>query len=230
MRITAEWLQGAEWGAALTIAAYAGALVLRGKIRRLHPLFTGSVAVIALLLLTGISYEEYRIGGDLLVFMLGPATVALGVPIYKHGKQLRRQFPLLLAGVTTGSIAAIVSSWLFASLFGLPPQILYSMLPKSVTTAVSIELAEQLGGVPELAALLTVLTGLLGSMFGPAFLRMAGVRGDLPVGTALGTASHGIGTARLVADSERQGSVSALAMSISCIVTPLLMLPLYWWF
>jgi predicted murein hydrolase (TIGR00659 family) len=229
MPTTADWINAPEWGAAVTLLAYAAALLLRSRVRWMHPLFTSSAAIIALLLVTGLSYDDYRIGGDLVIFMLGPATVALGVPLYKYGRRLRGSLTAVAAGVTVGSAASIASGWLLASLTGLAPQMVYSLLPKSVTTAVSVPLSAQLGGIPEMTAVFTVLTGLTGSMFGPVFLRRMGVRADLPLGVAMGTSSHGIGTARLVGDSPWQGSVSALSMSISCIVTPLLMLPLYWW-
>ncbi|GGF86712.1 LrgB family protein [Paenibacillus abyssi] len=228
MPAIADWIQGPEWAVAVTVAAYAAALLLRNKFKWMHPLFTGAAAVILFLTFTDISYEDYRIGGDLILFMLGPATVALGVPLYKHSQRLRRHIPGILAGVMAGSVVSIAGAWLLASVSGLSTAILYSMIPKSVTAAVSVPLSEQLGGIPELTAVLTVLTGLIGSMFGPMVLKLFGIRRDLAIGVAVGTASHGIGTARLVNDSEWQASVSALSMSLSCIITPIFILPLYW--
>ncbi|MBD2847231.1 LrgB family protein [Paenibacillus sp. IB182496] len=223
-----EWLQRPEWGVALTVAAYAAALLLRRRLPWMHPLFVGTGLVVLILLAGGVSYEDYRIGGDLVLFMLGPATVALGVPLYKHSRQLRHQLGAVLAGVTAGSLASIGSAWLLAAGAGLSSAVASSLLPKSVTSAVSVSLAGTLGGIPELTAVLTVLTGLLGSMFGPLLLRRCRLGSDLAIGVGVGTAAHGIGTARLVNDSQWQGSVGALAMSISCIVTPLLLLPLHW--
>lgn len=224
-----DWLHRPEWGVALTVAAYALALLLRARFKWMHPLFFGSIAVIAVLALADIPYELYRHGADYVLLLLGPATVALGVPIYKYSRQLRRSIAPIAAGVIGGSIVSLAVTWLLVRALGLSDQLLYALLPKSVTTAVSAALTEQLGGMPEMSAAFTVLTGLVGSMFGPLFLRLIGVRGDAAIGTAVGTAAHGIGTARLVGDSERQAGVSALAMSLSCLVTPALMIPLYSW-
>ena len=103
------------------------------------------------------------------------------------------------------------------------------MLPKSVTTPISMEVARQLGGVPELAAAFTVTAGLIGAVVGPGLLRLARVRGDLAVGAAMGTAAHGIGTARVLQDSELQGGVAGLAMALAGVVTSLLAIPAQWW-
>ena len=107
--------------------------------------------------------------------------------------------------------------------------LLLSMLPKSVTTPISIELSLQLGGIPALTAVFTVLAGLLGSVVGPQLLRLAGVRGDIAIGLAMGTSSHGIGTARIIRDSEFQGGASGLAMALAGIITSLLIIPIQWW-
>jgi len=106
---------------------------------------------------------------------------------------------------------------------------LRSMTPKSVTTPISIELVRQLGGVPELGAVFTVLAGLFGSIIGPTLLRSCGVRNDIAIGLAIGTSSHGIGTARIIRDSELQGATGGLAMALAGIITSILIIPLHWW-
>jgi putative effector of murein hydrolase len=103
------------------------------------------------------------------------------------------------------------------------------MLPKSVTTPISIELSRQLGGTPELSAVFTVLAGLIGSVIGPMILRAFGVRRDIPIGLAMGTSAHGIGTARVVQESELQGGTAGFAMALAGIVTAILSIPVQWW-
>jgi putative effector of murein hydrolase len=105
-----------------------------------------------------------------------------------------------------------------------------TMMPKSVTTAISVELVRYMGGMPELGSVLTVLTGLLGSMLGPEVLRWFGLRDDISIGTALGTSSHGIGTGRLIRESDLSGSISGFSMGLAGIVTSLLLIPLHWLF
>lgn len=223
-----EWWNEPLFGVSVTVVAYVAALRLHERVRFLHPLFVCSAAVIALLLVTGISYESYRIGADLLVFCLGPATVALGVPIYKYAVKLRRQFRAILSGVVAGSLCGLTCSAFFIWLAGGSRELLLTALPKSASSPISIEIVRLLGGVPELGAVLAVLTGLVGSMIGPAFLRAVGVRGDIALGVAIGTAAHGIGTARIIRESELQGSAGGLAMGLTGIVTSLLAIPLYW--
>mgnify|MGYP000959682844 CR=1 FL=1 len=216
------WVSNPVFGIALTVIAYVASLRLQRRYPWLHPLFVTSGGIILLLVALRIPYEAYAAGGKVLEFFLGPATVALGVPLYRQFRRMKRDLTAILAGVTVGSATGIVVAGLSASLFGASQELVRSMLPKSVTTPISLELARDLGGVPELAAVLTVLTGLFGSMFGPALLRRCGVRDDLPLGIAIGTAAHGIGTARLIRESESQGAASSLAMALAGIVTSVL--------
>ncbi|MFC3803987.1 LrgB family protein [Cohnella sp. GCM10012308] len=218
------------FGVTVTVGAYVIALKVQGKWKSIHPLFVCSGAIIALLLMLDIPYGDYRAGGDLITFFLGPATVALGVPLYKQRHFLRRYFAAILSGVTIGSVSGIAGAGLLVWLMGGTRELMATMMPKSVSSAISVEIARQAGGIPELAAVLTVLTGLLGSMVGPALLRRAGISGDMPIGVAIGTSSHGIGTGRVIRDSELQGSVSGVSMALAGIVTSLLFIPLYSWF
>jgi predicted murein hydrolase (TIGR00659 family) len=216
------------FGAAVTVGAYALARLLHRRFRFLHPLFVCSLGLIALLLALDIPYDAYNEGGRIVSFFLGPATVALGVPLYKQWPKVRARLLAVLGGVTAGSVSGIVLGGWLAWALGGTKEIIYSMMPKTVTSPVSLEIADRLGGIPELAATLTVLSGLLGSMFGPELLRLCGVRADLPLGTAIGTTSHGIGTARLLAESEAAGGISSFCMAAAAIVTPMMFVPVYW--
>ncbi|MCC3376751.1 LrgB family protein [Cohnella sp. REN36] len=217
------------FGIALTISAYVAALWLNGKRSWVHPLFATTGSLIALLLVCGIPYDAYREGGDLITFFLGPTTVALAVPLYKAIRTMRRHLKAVVVGVLAGSAAGIASSAFLVWLMGGTRELLLSMLPKSVTSPIAIELAGQLGGSPQLAGVFTVLTGLIGSMFGPAMLRLLRIRSDLAIGAAVGTSAHGIGTGRLVRESEVQAGISSMAMSLAGIVTSLLCIPIYAW-
>ncbi|WP_426453757.1 LrgB family protein [Paenibacillus sp. S-38] len=217
------------FGIALTILSYTAALGLQRKWKALHPLLSCSVMIMLVLYLLQLPYEAYRKGGDYIVFLLGPATVALGVPLYKNAQRIGRSMLPILSGVTAGSVAALLLAAGLVWALGGSRELLLSMMPKSVTSPVAIEISRQAGGFHELTAVLTVLTGLTGSLFGPAFLRLSGVRDDIAVGTAIGTSAHGIGTARIIRDSELAGSVSGFAMGAAAIITSLLFIPLYGW-
>jgi predicted murein hydrolase (TIGR00659 family) len=217
------------FGVAVTVLAYTAALGLSRRLKWLHPLFVTSAGLIALLLLADIPYEAYKIGGDHLAFFLGPATVALGVPLYRQAALIRRRLAAMFAGITVGCVSAMASAAGLVWLMGGTRELLISMMPKAATTPISVEIARQLGGQPELTAVLTVATGLIGSMIGPELLRLAGIREDVPMGAAVGTAAHGIGTARLVRESELAGGVSGFSMGAAGIVTALLAIPLDLW-
>ncbi|MBB6733479.1 LrgB family protein [Cohnella zeiphila] len=217
------------FGAALTVGAYALALRLHRRWRRLHPLFVATGLMIAFLLLTHIPYEQYRQGGDIITFFLGPTTVALAVLLYKAVLTMRRHLRAVAVGVVCGSAAGLASSALVVWLLGGSRELLLTMLPKSSTSAIAIEIAGGLGGNPQLAGVFTVLTGLIGSMFGPAMLKLLRLRSDTAIGAAVGTAAHGIGTGRLVRESETQAGISGLAMSLTGVVVSMLTVPLNGW-
>ncbi|MEI7024331.1 LrgB family protein [Paenibacillus sp. y28] len=223
------WLNDPLFGLCATILAYTAAQLLNKRWPWLHPLFVTSLLLIGLILFGGVPYEAYRPGGEALTLLLGPATVALAVPLYKNAARIKRYALAICSGITIGSLCGIVVSAGLVWMLGGPQNIMLSVLAKSVTAPVSIELTKLFGGLPGLAAVMTVLTGLLGSMIGPALLRLAGVREDIAIGSAVGTAAHGIGTSRVIRESELQGGVSGFAMGLAAIITSVLVLPLYWW-
>jgi predicted murein hydrolase (TIGR00659 family) len=217
------------FGIALTIGAYALALRLNRRWKWLHPLFATTGALIVFLLLAHIPYDQYRQGGDVITLFLGPTTVALAVPLYKAVRTMRRHLRAVALGVLAGSVTGMAASALVVWLLGGTRELMLSMLPKSVTSAIAIDIARQLGGNPQLSGVFTVLTGLIGSMFGPAVLKLLRIDSDLAIGAAVGTAAHGIGTGRLARESEAQAGVSGLAMSLAGVAASVLSVPLYVW-
>jgi predicted murein hydrolase (TIGR00659 family) len=224
-----QWGDSPLFGVTVTLIVYVLALGLQRRWPRLNALFVCCFILFMLLALSGISYNSYRVGGDLLVFLLGPATVALGVPLYKHAGGIIKRIRSVLAGIVVGSICGMSTSAFFVWLAGGNRELMMTILPKSVTSPISLEIARLLGGIPELAAVLTVLTGLIGSMFGPLVMRAAGIKDDLAIGTAMGTAAHGIGTSRIIRESELQGSVSGFAMGAAGLISTFAAVPIYLW-
>jgi predicted murein hydrolase (TIGR00659 family) len=227
--MTYEILKQPLFGVMLSVVAYALGIQLAQKYPRIHPLFVSSLSIILFLLATNIPYETYKIGGDWLSFLLGPATVALGVPLYKYRGLIQKQLSAILTGVVGGSLMGIVSAGSLIWLLGGSKVLVLTMMPKSVSSPISIELSKLVGGIPELTAVLTVLTGLIGSMLGRSVLLRLGIRESWVIGIATGTAAHGIGTAKLMHSSELEGSYSAFAMALAGIVTSLLFIPIVWW-
>lgn len=217
------------FGLGITLFAYTAAVYARTRWDFIHPLTVAAIAVIAFLQLSGTDYEDYRVGGDWIAWGLGPVTVGLAVPLYKNAGIIKRKLVPVLAGITAGSIVSLAVTPVLLIWMGSPKEIVLSMLSKSVTTPISMEISRRAGGFAELSAVFSVLTGLFGSLAGPAFLRLCGIRGDFSIGTAIGTSSHGIGTSRLMSESELQGSIGGFSMAAAGIITSLLMIPVYGW-
>lgn len=213
-------------GLTVTLVAYvAGDWIYRraGMHPLLNPVLLAVLALMALLLATGTPYTTYFEGAQFVHFLLGPATVALAVPLYFNLAKLRRMWLPLLGGLVAGSLTAAVSAVGIAWLFGGSTQTLLSLAPKSVTAPVAMGIAEKLGGLPSLTAILVISTGILGAVLGPVVLNGLRVRDQATRGFALGITSHGIGTARAFQESEQAGAFSGLAMGLNALVTALLL-------
>lgn len=214
----------------LTLVAYQAANWLFEKGGRnplLNPVLGAVLMVVAVLLLTDTDYGTYFEGAQFVHFLLGPATVALAVPLYRQWHLVRRSALAISVSLICGSLTAILSAVGVAWVLGASSAILSSVAPKSVTAPVAMAIAEQLGGVPSLTAVLVIVTGIFGAMFGPVVLTLIGVKDWKARGLAIGTASHGIGTARALQTNETAGAFSGLAMGLNAMATAL-MLPILW--
>ncbi len=209
------------FGVGVTLAVYQLAYLAYERTRWvvLQPVLVSMVLVIGILLLCGIDYAEYRRASDLLTVLLGPATVALAVPLYLNLRRIRELFwPTVLTLVGAGTLATVLGV-LLAWLFGAERMILMTLAPKSVTSPIAMLVAEQLGGVAALAAVFVMLTGILGAILGPELLRRFGVQHAAARGMALGLTAHAVGTAQALQESEECGAFAALAMSLMGVMT-----------
>ena len=209
----------------MTLVAYlVGDYLFRksGQKAIFNPVLIAILILVTILLATGASYGTYFEGAQFVHFLLGPATVALAVPLYRQFDRVRHSGPAILVSLLAGSVTAIVSATLITWLLGAPPNVVASIAPKSATTPIAMGISEQIGGLPSLTAVLVILTGILGAMFGTAILERVGVRDPNAQGFALGLTSHGIGTARALQVGEVAGAFSALAMGLNGLATSLL--------
>jgi predicted murein hydrolase (TIGR00659 family) len=170
-----------------------------------------------------IPYESYHSGGRIILFLLGPSVVALALPLYRKRNEINRNRVPIMIGIFSGALASILSAGGLAWLLGGTREVVLSMTPKSVTTPIAIGITEKIGGVPELTAAIVVLTGCLGAICGPEFCRLVGIRSPTAIGLAVGTASHGIGTARMLEVDRLAGAVAGLAIGLNGLVTAFLL-------
>ncbi|WP_435106024.1 LrgB family protein [Arhodomonas sp. AD133] len=193
-----------------------------------NPVLVSVIVLVGVLMITDTDYATYFDGAQFVHFLLGPATVALAVPLYGQGERLRRLWLPIGIALLVGSVTAIVSAAAVGYLVGLDPETLYSLLPKSVTTPIAMGIAEQIGGLPSLTAVLVILTGITGAVAGIPMLRLLGFRDPVAKGFAVGVAAHGLGTARAFQHSEAAGAFSGLAMGLNGALTALLVPVLVW--
>ena len=183
-----------------------------------------TVVVLALLLtLSGIPYPTYFSGAQFIHFLLGPAVVALGWPLWQRRAQLRRRGPALLAAALVGGSAAAASAVAIGWALGLPADLLRTLVPKSVTAPVAMGIAEQIGGIPALAAMFALITGLVGALTAKYLFDALGVRSPEVRGFALGTTSHGIGAARAMQVNADAGAYAGMALGLQALLAALLM-------
>ncbi|MBE7376818.1 LrgB family protein [Pseudomonas lopnurensis] len=189
----------------------------------LQPVLVSMILIVGVLLLCGLDYAEYRISAQWLTLLLGPATVALAVPLYLNLRRIRELFgPIVITLLVAGTFATALGMAL-AWAFGADEMILMTLAPKSVTSPIAMLVAEQIGGVVALAAVFVMITGVLGAILGPELLRRFGVQHPAARGIALGLTAHAVGTAQALQESDECGAFAALAMSLMGVMTAVLL-------
>ena len=209
----------------VTLAAYVAAQWLyerAGLNPLLNPVAIAVVLLVALLTATGTPYQTYFEGAQFVHFLLGPATIALAVPLYSHFGTVRAVLLPMLVALVAGAFTAVVTAVGVAVLLGASFETLASLAPKSVTTPIAMGISERIGGLPSLTAVLVILTGILGAMLATPLLNALGIRDWRARGFAAGVAAHGIGTARAFHVSELAGTFAGVAMGLNGLVTALL--------
>jgi predicted murein hydrolase (TIGR00659 family) len=208
----------------LTLLAYIGAFALYERSRfnpLVNPVAISIVLLTGLLAATGTPYSTYFEGAQFVHFLLGPATVALAVPLAEQMRKLRRAWFALTVGLLVGVVVAMVSALLFAWLLGASKATIASLAPKSVTTPVAMGISEKIGGIPSLTAVIVVLTGIVAAALGRFVFDALGVKSHAVRGFAIGLAGHGQGVAHAFIVSEEAGAFAGLAMGLTALATAL---------
>ena len=220
-----ELLQGSTmWGVGLTLAAFAvGTLINRVTKKSVcNPLLLGSLVVVAVLTALRIPYAQYKASAAPVSWLLLPATVSLAVPLYEKWDLLRRNAKAILAGIAAGTLTSLASVLLIGWAMGLDHTQFVTLLPKSVTTAISMDVSAELGGIASLTGAVVILTGIVGSLFGEGLFRLLRITDPMAKGVAMGTAAHAIGTSKALEMGETEGAMSGLSIAVAGIMTAIL--------
>ena len=208
-----------------TLVAYLVGDALSRRAKRhpvVNPVLTAMMLLGGLLWMTGTPYATYFEGAQFVHFMLGPATVALALPLYANRAQIRPALLPMLAALLAGSVTAIVSALWIARMLGIEGPVWLSLAPKSTTAPVAIGISEQLGGLPTLTAALVILTGIIGAVIVTPLMRLMRIRDWRARGFAVGVAAHGIGTARAFQVNDTAGAFAGIGMGLNAMLTAIL--------
>lgn len=185
----------------------------------LHPLLMTPIALISLISVMHVPANEYLVSTKWLTHLLGPATVAFAIPIYKHFALIKKNIGNILISITTGTLIAIFSSLGLSKLIHLNSDFVVSILPRSITTPIAIEVSKEIGGLPTLTTVFVILTGVAGGVIGPSVIKGLSIKTPIAKGLALGMAAHGAGTNKAMEYGEQEGTFSTLAMIFAAAIT-----------
>lgn len=206
---------------AITLVVY----VLSKHLYRIHPkvylspLLITPLALVIGLIWTQVPYETYHSGGKWLSFLLQPATIAFAVPLYKYFDVLKKHMLEILTSVLTGSVVAMFSSAMLAKWMHLDSELITSLIPRSVTTPIAMNISEMIGGVPNITAVFVIMTGLLGVTLGPIVAKLFRIEGEIARGVLFGTSAHGTGTSKAFEFSSLTGTISSISMIVAGLFT-----------
>lgn len=219
-----EILSSPFFGIFLTVGAFQLSKWIYSKTRLsiLNPILISAILCIAFLKITGISYEKYEIGGDLVYVFLGPATAVLSLSIYRQLPLLKKYLIPVLAGTIAGAVVSIGSVFLLCKLFKLDEVLTNSLLPKSATSPFAMDISARMGGIPSITIAAVVLTGILGATFAPLLIRVFRIKNPVAVGVGIGASSHAGGTSKAIEIGEIEGAMSGTAIGLTGIATVLL--------
>ncbi|MBR4545892.1 MAG: LrgB family protein [Oscillibacter sp.] len=214
----------ATWGVLLSIAAYGLGLYIQRKTRRpwLHPLLLSSILIIVLLSGLRVPYPDFKASASPVAYLLLPATVSLAIPLYEQWELLKKNTTAILIGCFSGVLASLGSIAVMAWILRMERVHAATLLPKSVTTAIGMDVAKTLGGMAPLAAAAIILTGIAGNLIAEWLLKALKIEEPLARGIAIGTSSHAIGTAKALELGEVEGAMSGLAIAVAGVMTAVL--------
>ncbi|WP_310601884.1 LrgB family protein [Anaerosporobacter sp.] len=220
------FLNSPFFGLTLSFGVYILCKFLNTKINLalLNPLLLTTIIIIAILTVFHIPLESYNVGGNIISAFLAPATTVLAYSIYRQIALLKKNFVPIAIGCLAGSITSMSSTFLLCKAFGIDSTLTASMIPKSVTTPIAMEVSSSLSGIPSITVAVVVVTGILGSMVCPILIKLLRIKNKVATGVAIGTCSHAVGTSKAIELGEIEGAMSGIAIGVSGIITVIIAL------
>ena len=211
-------------GVTLSLLAYGLGVLLKKKFKLgiLNPLLISIVVSILVIVVGKVDYDTYNEGAKYLSWLLTPATVCLAIPLYEQWRLLKENHKAVMIGILAGTITSLTTVLILAIICGLSHQEYVTLLPKSITTAIGMGVAEELGGYVTITVAVIIITGILGNMFGEIICKIFKITEPISKGLALGASSHAIGTAKAMEMGEIEGAMSSLAIAVSGLLTVIL--------
>ncbi|AEF81126.1 LrgB family protein [Leadbettera azotonutricia] len=208
-------------GVLVSLVCYLIGITIRKRVHSplANPLVIANVLLIAIVLFSPVGIEEYRAGGNFIIMFMAPVTVILALKIYNQRDKLKANIIPILAGCIVGSVSAVGSTWGLCKILGVNEGIAVSLLPRSVTTAIALELSEKNGGFPGITAMAVIITGIFSAFVSPIIIKTFKLKDPIAAGIAMGASGHAIGTSAALELGETEGAMSGLAIGVVGIIT-----------
>lgn len=222
-------IQNPLFGLFITLIAYCIGISINRKFKKtiLNPLAIAIILIIAFLRTFNISYEDYSKGGNIITLFLAPATASLALSVYRQRKLLKKHFLAIFIGTGVGSLTSVSSIFIMGKFLNLDSATLSSLLPKSVTTPIAIAISTSIGGIPALTVAAVIITGILGSLFSPLFIKLFRIKHPVAKGVGIGACSHALGTSKAIEIGEDIGAMSGISIAFSGLFTVIFALSFY---
>ncbi len=209
------------FGTALTLASYMIGVTVKNRFKReiFNPILISIIIIIAVLLLFDIDYDKYNASASYISYFLTPTTICLAVPLYRQLCVLRKNPVAIICGILSGVATSCIATYLLSVAFSLTNTQYYTLLPKSITTAIGLPLSQEIGGIADITVTVIILTGIFGNLIASFVIKIFRIKNPISKGIAIGTSSHAIGTAKAIEMGEVETAMSSLSIAISGIIT-----------
>lgn len=209
------------WTLVLTLGVYTACFWLQKKTKKsiLNPLLMSSIVIMIFLLLTRIPYETYKQGTKFITFLIGPATVSLAIPLYEQLPVLKKHWKVILGAILSGVLVHAIVIGLIVFAFQSSLEMMATVLPKSVTTPIAVEITKSLGGLENLTAGIVIVTGIFGAVISPYIFKLLHIKNPIAIGLALGSSSHAVGTSRAAELGEVETSMATISLVLTGVLT-----------